>query len=377
MAGVARQLLWTSPSTDDRLQRHFFNADHKADTTNGARILIAGPTDSLTEMLECLRGGDPIYHPSRFWESFNERNNRELTEQGFDNMKRTLATNYFTWILDWKHEQFQGLVRATHLRDWPSILLELPLIDPGFAIPRRLQVQMTVFTRMLWKFVLRRDPENLLGRLAEPTLGNPFPIRLGGKLISQDLANSVLEYNSIREHFRPASTERPTICELGAGYGRNAYVFLSALKQTKYIIVDIPPALYVSQRYLSKLFPERRIFQFRRFDAFSEIADEFRAADIVFVLPHQAELLPPKSVDLFLNISSLQEMTIAQIGAYYRLIDRLTRGSFYSKQWYVHQNTFDKVRVSIEDYPTPDHWRQLFVRPAPIQPSFFEAMYAL
>ncbi len=338
---------------------------------------LAELADVLDPMLECLRQNDPVFHPSKFWESYNERNNADLIEHGFDNLKRTLAKNYFTWIINWKHEQFQGLARATRLRNWPAILLEQPLFDDSVPIPRQLQIQMTIFTRMLWAFVRERDPEGLLGRIAEPSLGNPFSIHFGGKLISQDLANSVLEYNAIREHFKDGRGQATTICELGAGYGRNAFVFLSALRRTKYIIVDIPPALYVSQRYLSELFKDRRIFRFRCFKSFAEVESEFAAADIVFLLPHQAAMLPEKSVDLFINISSLHEMTMAQIERYFQLIDRVTRRFFYSKQWFESRNDYDNLRVRHSDYPVPTHWRQLFLRPTPVQPAFFEAMYAV
>ena len=196
-------------------------------------------------------------------------------------------------------------------------------------------------------------------------------------MISQDLANSILEYYSIREHFDVTANDKVTICELGAGYGRNAYVFLKALPKCKYIIIDIPPALFISQHYLSSVFRDRKIFSFRPFERFSDVEKEFNDADIVFLLPHQAEMLPEKSVDLFINISSLHEMKIEQINAYFNLIDKLTRGLFYSKQWWVSRNPVDGITVTPKDYPIPQNWTQLYLREAKVQTYFFEAMYSL
>jgi putative sugar O-methyltransferase len=228
---------------------------------------------------------------------------------------------------------------------------------------------------MLWRYAQRHDPEKLLENLEEPVEGNPFRIRLGRKLISQDVANSVLEYYSAREQFQATKSERVTICELGAGSGREALVFFRALPRCKYIIVDIPPALYVSQRYLSDLFLNKKVFRFRRFDDFESVRAEYEEADLVFLLPHQADLLPPKIVDLFLNISSLHEMTLEQIRHYLRFIDRLTRGYFYSKQWRESTNIADNIKVRVEDYPIPSHWQTLYQRPAQVHVQFFEALY--
>jgi hypothetical protein len=88
-------------------------------------------------------------------------------------------------------------------------------------------------------------------------------------------------------------------------------------------------------------------------------------------------MLPAKSVDLFINISSLHEMKIDQIHAYFKLIDRLTHGFFYSKQWWVSHNPADEITITPKEYPVPHNWKQLYLRAANVQTYFFEAMYAI
>jgi hypothetical protein len=107
------------------------------------------------------------------------------------------------------------------------------------------------------------------------------------------------------------------------------------------------------------------------------VEKEFNDADIIFLLPHQAEMLPAKSVDLFINISSLHEMKIEQIHAYFKLIDKLTKGFFYSKQWWVSHNPADGITITPREYPVPQNWKQLYLRSAKVQSYFFEVMYAL
>jgi len=331
----------------------------------------------MQSMFDCLSHGNPVYLPSKFWEALNTKNLQQLEGEGLDNFKQTVAQNYFTWVIGSADQQFHYLLKHTNLFAWPAILEGIFTHDPSFPLSRKQQRELIIFTRMLWKFSGKIDSEHLLECIVEPIEGNPFRILLKGKLISQDLANSVLEYYSIRENFKTPTCEKTTICELGAGYGRNAYVFLKALPNCKYIVIDIPPALYISQHYLTTIFRDKKIFTFRPFDRFNDVENEFNNADIAFLLPHQAEMLPEKSVDLFINISSLHEMKIDQIQAYFILIDKLTKGFFYTKQWLVSHNPADGITVIPKDYPVPSTWRQLYHRKAKVQTHFFEAMYFL
>ena len=66
---------------------------------------------------------------------------------------------------------------------------------------------------------------------------------------------------------------------------------------------------------------------------------------------------------------------LEQIRHYLGFIDRLTRGYFYSKQWQEHVNASDNIKVRIEDYPIPAHWKTLYQREAQVQVRVFEAMY--
>ncbi|MFT4039950.1 MAG: putative sugar O-methyltransferase, partial [Thermomicrobiales bacterium] len=241
---------------------------------------------ALNEMYRCLEQGDPVFLPSRFWETLGGQHRDQLTTSGYANFKRTLASNYFTWLISPRNNQSRFLARRMAFRDWNAILREPFTFDPSLPFPRRYQRFLQIYTRMLWRFVERGDTEGILQTLPEPTEGNPFPITLGGRLISQDLANSVLEYYAIREHFRRDRDAAITIAELGAGYGRNAYVLLNQFPHCRYIVIDIPPALYVAQRYLQAVFPEKRVAQTPCEATPEEIAAAVEAAEIAFLLPH-------------------------------------------------------------------------------------------
>src|SRR5437762_3584785 len=174
-------------------------------------------------------------------------------------------------------------------------------------------------------------------RLEEPAVGNPSALVHRGRVISQDLCNSIQELYSV---FGPdggaiASGRNLEVAELGAGYGRLAYVVVSASPGVRYTIIDIPPALYLSQRYLTTVFPGVATFRFRAWTDYADVSEEFDRARIRLVLPHQAALLPERSVDYFVNISQLHEMSRPQVERYFALMDRICRGRGDVREWHV------------------------------------------
>lgn len=327
--------------------------------------------DRCDLMLRCLNEGDPVYLSSEMWTILGGAHYERLAPEHAREFKRTLGLAYFTWLPRPWDSQSRFLLRHTAPRDLLRSLPRLSWRGVSMQTARLQTVWLVLFTRLLWLYARRHDELGLLDNIEEPAVGHPFEIRLGGRLISQDLANSALEFYSIREHFRPEG--RASVCELGAGYGRLAYLFLKAA-DCRYTVIDIPPALAVSEHYLSAVFPEKRVFRFRPFGSYEEVREEFEAADIRFLLPHQAETLPARSFDLFVNVSSLHEMTRGQVAAYLEMAARLTRGFFYSKQWWEGRNAHDGA-IRADEYPYPRGWRRLYLRAAKVQTEFFEAMF--
>jgi hypothetical protein len=89
----------------------------------------------------------------------------------------------------------------------------------------------------------------------------------------------------------------------------------------------------------------------RDFRSYAEVAEEMSRASMVFLLPHQLELMPDRRYGLSLNISSFGEMQQEQIAAYFRTLERVTAGHFYMKQWKVSQNAFDNLSLTEATIP--------------------------
>jgi hypothetical protein len=143
----------------------------------------------------------------------------------------------------------------------------------------------------------------------------------------------------------------------------------------RYLIVDIPPALYVSQWYLQKVFPEKKIFAFRPFDDFGSVEKEIEEADICFFTPNQLEILPDSYVDVALSISSLGEMTVPQIDHYKRLLENKSRKLVYLKQWIHTFNELDRVALTKQSYNLSPNWTLAIDRADAIQDGFFETVF--
>lgn len=341
--------------------------------------------DLIEQMVAEVNRGPAIYRPSEFWVRLNDLHEAQLTDAGFESFKRTVNQSYYNWLLGVRDPQVRSLARwlvrhprprilTARLGEWSGFESQ-SRVNPFKDVRRRWLYQLAVAS--LWEFARARDRLRLLDELEEPALGRPVVVRYRGRNISQDLGNSTLEFYAIAEAMGREDPGPNGVLELGAGYGRLAWLYLAAFPHVRYLIVDIPPALALSQEYLTRLFPDRPTFRFRHFDTYADVATELESAQIAFLTPNQLELLPPQGVAVFANISSLHEMRPDQIQAYVEMVDRHTEGIFYTKQWRTWTNPADGLTLSQADYPVLPGWAQRFQRTHPLHSGLFEAAYSV
>src|SRR5262249_31817003 len=125
---------------------------------------------------------------------------------------------------------------------------------------------------------------------------------------------------------------------------------------------------------LSELFPRKRIFRFRHFERFDDIADELEQADIAFFTANQIELLPDGFFDLSINISSLHELRPEQIENMLGQIYRVTQRYVYLKQYKEYINPYDGLRILEESYKVAPGWERRYYRSDRVDPRFFETL---
>lgn len=389
-----------------RLNGHALLFDYV--TNSGGLDGISYHRATIAAMRDELFSSRPVYQPSKLWDFFNDMNMEQLRRGGMDTFKRSVNQNYFNFV---PHGLFDPQLLAL-LKWWmvhPTVTpFVVSFVDPDvdperdrllpidrrvFTMARRSRVAFAAALKlgldpgrriqlvlyrllisMLWDFVIAHDKLGLADTLAEPRLGSPIEVTYLGRLISQDLGHSILECNSLEPALKELGPERCLrLAEIGAGYGRLAYAMLKAFP-CQYLVFDIPPSLAISQWYLSHVFAGKRVFRFRHFDRFEDIAGELATADIAFFTANQIELFPDGYVDLSINISSLHEMRPEQIENMLAQIYRITSRYVYLKQYKEYINPYDDLLVLEDCYKAMAGWRDRFRRTDATDSRFFEAL---
>lgn len=333
---------------------------------------MTGASDdaTLTAMLAAVERAPALYRPSRYWQRLNRDHLASLASpEGFAHFKRTLNESYFQFGL-------YAFPRAllTIVGRWMTHH-DVRALTARFERPTRARFAplLAPATALFAEAVATLRGGDSLWDLEEPAVGDPMVVRWGRRRTTQDICHSVEEYLAMRNALADRRLAR--VGELGAGYGRVAWTWLHLDRSTQYYVIDIPPALYVSQRYLGEVLPDVPTFRFRPFASYGEVAAEISAARLVFLMPHQLELLPDRHLDLMLTISTLHEMRHEQIVNYLRLVDAKCASAFYLKQWRSWRNPVDGIEVARGDYVMPSGWTIVFDRKPLLPREFFEALY--
>ena len=336
------------------------------------------------EMILSLKRANSSFQPSLFWQELAEQNIAMIRASGIDNFKRTLSQNYFNFPVEGPHDlQMRTLIAAWAIApDVAPLAAELKgnaelsgLYGTSFLRSEFAARSYTFFVGLLWSHATRDDPENLSNGISEPRAGNPVPVYLNGRRISQDLANSLREYRRMRPFLKATSADpRPILAEIGAGYGRLGYLARS-VQPCRYWVFDIPPALAVSEWYLSCTDASAKIFRWREFSSWAEVETQVMSADIAFFSIDQLELIPSETVRAFATISALHEMLPQQMNMLLGLMGRCTTHAVYTKnhtKWHNERDSFVFESTLINP---PQDWEAQFDRPDDVLPTFTEKLF--
>ena len=278
----------------------------------------------IEAMCHGVAEGPDIYRPGRFWDGLIAANLEMLKTEGIANFKRTVSNNYYNWLVTSPRDgQVQRALRGwlrrptlapllNHLEE-PAAGLRTTDREGSFTLSRAASWRYKCFVGAIWEAARRCDTQGLTERLSEPEVGNPIRIRQRGRLISQDLANSIIELMFVAESGVVRDGAR--VAELGAGYGRLAYAFAETAPLT-YCIFDIPPALGVAQWYLTAVLGADRVVPYSRCDDFSVVEPQLTPGAVAFFTPDQIEMFPDGWFDCTQTISTLPEMPARQSAQY-------------------------------------------------------------
>jgi putative sugar O-methyltransferase len=324
-----------------------------------------------------------IYRPGKFWDGLIAANLEMLRTAGIANFKRTVSNNYYNWLVtSLRDPQVQRALLHWMRRptfapvlnrlDEPATGLRTLDREQSYSLSRLASWRYKFFVGAIWEIARRDDPRGLTDCLSEPEVGNPIRVRHRGRLISQDLANSISEFTFVERS--GVIVEGCRVAEVGAGYGRLAYVFAESCELT-YCVFDIPPALAVAQWYLTAVLGANRVVPYTPGDDFATVASRLTPGVVAFFTPDQMEMFPDGWFDCAQTISTLPEMPARQSARYLELLAAKSRRAIFLKQWQQWRNTADDVDLREQHYRFPKPWRQTTRRVDPIQPAFFNQLW--
>lgn len=324
----------------------------------------------LREMVAAFVESPDFPKISRYWHYLNANNLEMIAKSGSENYRKDVSLNYYTWT-DFSEELAGGLFQAA-AQSPNSTYSKLFRQQPGMELVP--SVKHNILLVALHAAVMARPIAHRIGEVREQVSDSTPHLRIGDIRITQDRLNSLLEFERI-SLLGDFSGWR-TVLEIGAGNGRTAACLMSLVPGLKYVIADIPPALFLSLGNLRGLFPERRVaVGFKATDR-EQLAALIRDNDLIFIFPNQIRLMGDKSVDLFLAVDCLHEMTRTTIDDYFSQIDRLAL-NFYMKVWNRTRVPFDLHHLTRDDYPARQHWEKIFDVACVFPSNFSEMGYSL
>jgi putative sugar O-methyltransferase len=304
---------------------------------------------ALREIVDHFVETPEAFLMSDYWWFLAKRNIEELQNVGYANFKQTVARNYYTWVGDEANLLLGNVDIAAAMKRVGSMTIPMREIfrkHDHFTLKESIAFNLNT----LLMYCALGTPATV----DEPTEGNPPGTHIEGRLVTQDQLNALLDYQSISKCFDLVKAR--TVLELGAGYGRTAYRLLSLHPHLAYVVIDIPPALYVAQEYLPHQFPDKPAVPFSRTRERDEVKDAISNKALIFLTPDQLKLLDDRSIDLWIAIDNLQEMTMRQVSAYLDQIHRVARSLYFTYRPGT-QMPFDEHTHDVRRWPIPATWK--------------------
>ena len=296
------------------------------------------PEELVKELALYLESSD-FDETSKYWKYLVYHHVKMISNNGIENYGTSVAMNYFTW----KHLNQKQLEK---------LMLNINLISPLYKIQDGMtfneSIEHNLIVDLLHKYVngqpqLRRilNSHKYVGFLD----GNSPYLELEEKLITQDLLNTIVEYDFYCSVFE--DMDHPRVLEIGAGSGRSLDLILNLHPGATYVVVDIPPASYLAKLRIQRAHPGA-VVQMCRSGAELEMLLETNNFNVVFIPPSLVSYLPDAYFDIMLAVDCLHEMKMETRKKYADLATRVSK-YLYVKIWENAYIPLDRERIDSSD----------------------------
>lgn len=298
----------------------------------------------LVYLTDLFLKSDSYNYVSNFWHFLNIKNfdqlinynlidteniySKKIDNQSIRSYASTIALNYFTFL-----DTNENLIKNTYEKVNETIIdYKVNLFKKHKNLNCDQSYKYNTLLILLYENLKKLDEIKLLGLLNDKTFcgyTDPF-IDINGIKITHDKINSLFEWHFIKKIPISFNIKGNIILELGAGSGRVAETILTFNKNLKYVICDIPLALWISYCRLKEAFPEKKIKLCCDTNSKNEIEKAINENDILFIFPHQINLFKEKIFDIFLAIDCLHEMDKETINKYMELAEKYSKYIYFT-----------------------------------------------
>lgn len=314
---------------------------------------------------------------SGWWEYNNIKDIKKLYQLGIENYGK-IFFHYYTWH-DWSEEEIKNTLDILNSE---LITEKINIFKLHNGLTRNESFKSNMLMLLLYKILKQTDEYNLLEKMEDSSFcsnGHPF-INVNDKKISHDKVNSLLQLSEINRF--KILKENSHILEIGAGSGRMADTILSINNKNKYVICDVPVAIYISYYRLKKRFKEKKIELAIDIDNQNDLGDCIKKNDLVFIFPHQLKFIKNKIFDLTIAISCLHEMEKKTLKFIMHNINNSSRNLYFSI-WEKTDIPFSLFGTTLrssnvnKDYFINSNWVQKVKKKAHFPSNIVQFLYAV
>jgi len=322
----------------------------------------------LDLMLKDMNSKSSLYQPTNFWSSYVKKMSSEIKSDGLCDFRRREKT--LLHLI--QATDVEPIDHALYLKEdlYSSYKLKLMKRLLGifrFNLPKKLLytvmhsfygISIPELKSLFFQFAKSYGEANNakpISNFSISKIANPKDvISMNGNDYTLATLNYYTMYAYCSRFCNFDSIE--SVAEIGSGSGKEAEVLKKLHPDLTLFLFDIPPALYVCERYLSALFPDL-VIPYTETRKLKKIPKDVKGKIFIFGAWMISELEDLK-YDLFWNSASFQEMEPNVVLNYLSFVNKQTKKFVFLNERMKGEEKVNSGQVGCLDPVTIEHYKK-------------------